>query len=73
MGLSRREGEWGVDYFRRLPRESDEKEFDFRGIESKKIRRHLRWDDSDGGLKVAYGKLEIFRNKGYKELYIVST
>ena len=37
-----REKERGVDYFRSLLRETDEKEFSFRGIESKIIRRHPR-------------------------------
>ena len=35
-----RKGERGVDYFRGLLRETDKKEFRFRGIESKIIRRH---------------------------------
>ena len=34
--------ERGVDYFRGLPRETDKKEFSFRGIESKIVRRHRR-------------------------------
>ena len=34
-GVNRREGERGVDYFRGLLSETDEKEFSFRGIESK--------------------------------------
>ena len=34
--------ERGVDYFRGLLRETDKKEFSFRGIESKIIRRHPR-------------------------------
>ena len=37
-----REGERGVDYFRGLLRETDKKEFSFRGIESKIVRRHPR-------------------------------
>ena len=36
------EGERGVDYFRDLLRETDEKEFSFRGIESEIVRRHPR-------------------------------
>ena len=36
-----REREW-VDYFLGLLRETDTKEFSFRGIESKIIRRHSR-------------------------------
>ena len=34
--------ERGVDYFRGLLRETDKKEFSFKGIESKIIRRHPR-------------------------------
>ena len=34
--------ERGVDYFRGLVKETDKKEFSFRGIESKIIRRHPR-------------------------------
>ena len=37
-----RETERGVDYFRGLLRETDKKEFSFRGIESKIVRRHPR-------------------------------
>ena len=37
-----REGERGVEYFRGLLRETDKKEFSFRGIESKIVRRHPR-------------------------------
>ena len=37
-----REGEGGVDYFARLLRETDKKEFSFRGIESEIVRRHPR-------------------------------
>ena len=38
MGLVEgREGERGVNYFRGLLRETDKKEFSFRGIESEKI------------------------------------
>ena len=37
-----RERERGVDYFRGLLRETDEKEFSFRGIESEIVRRHPR-------------------------------
>ena len=41
MGLA--EGrERAIDYFRGLLRETDKKEFSFRGIESKIIRRHPR-------------------------------
>ena len=29
-------------------------------------------DESDSGLKVVYGRREIFRNKGYEELCVVS-
>ena len=47
MGLVEgREGE-GVDYSRGFLREADEKEFSFRGIESKIIRRQ--------GLRVRFG------------------
>ena len=70
--MSGREGERGVDYFRGLLKESDEKEFDFRRIESEIIRRYLRRDESDSGLKVVYGRRETFRNKGYEELCIIS-
>ena len=35
-------GERGVDYFRGLLRETDKKEFSFRGIDSKIVRRHPR-------------------------------
>ena len=41
-GFGDREGERGVDYFRGLLRETDKKEFSFRGIESKIVRRHPR-------------------------------
>ena len=34
--------ERGVDYFRGLLRETDKKEFSFRGIESKIVERHPR-------------------------------
>ena len=37
-----REEERGVDYFRGLLGETDKKEFSFRGIESKIVRRHPR-------------------------------
>ena len=36
------EGERGVDYFRGLLKETDKKEFSFRGIESKIVGRHPR-------------------------------
>ena len=52
-----------VDYFTGLLRETDKKEFSFRGIESEIVRRHPRKDESDSGLKVVYGRREIFRNK----------
>ena len=41
MGLVEGGGR-GVDYFRDLLRKTDKKEFSFRGIESKIIRRHPR-------------------------------
>ena len=41
-GFGGRDGERGVDYFRGLLRETDEKEFSFRGIESEIVRRHPR-------------------------------
>ena len=41
MGLMVRR-ERGVDYFRGLLRETDKKEFSFRGIESKIVRIHPR-------------------------------
>ena len=41
LGYGGREGERGVDYFRGLLRETDKKEFSFRGIESKIVRRML--------------------------------
>ena len=37
-----RKGEREVDYFRGLMRETVKKEFSFRGIESKIVRRHPR-------------------------------
>ena len=52
-------------------RETDENEFGLRGIEIKIVRRHPRRHESDSGLKVDFGRREIFRNKGYEELYIV--
>ena len=42
MGVVVREGERGVNYFRGLLRETDKKEFSFRGIESEIVRRHPR-------------------------------
>ena len=41
-GFDGREGERGVDYFRGLLRETDEKKFSFGGIESEIVRRHPR-------------------------------
>ena len=41
-GFGDREGERGVDYFRGLLKETDKKEFSFRGIESEIVRRHPR-------------------------------
>ena len=41
-GFGGREGERGVDYFRGLLKEIGKKEFSFRGIESRIIRRHPR-------------------------------
>ena len=41
-GFGGREGERGVDNFRGLLRDTDKKEFSFRGIESKIIRSHPR-------------------------------
>ena len=41
-GFVGREGERRVDYLRGLLRETDKKEFSFKGIESKIIRRHPR-------------------------------
>ena len=41
-GFGGKEGERGVDYFSGLLREIDKKEFSFRWIESKIIRRHPR-------------------------------
>ena len=41
-GFGDRDGERGVDYFRGLLRETDNKECSFRVIESKIIRRHPR-------------------------------
>ena len=65
--------ERGVDYFRGLLRETDKKEFSFRGIASKIVRRHPRRDESNSGLKVVYGRREMFRNKRYEELCVIST
>ena len=42
MGLMVGREREGVDYFRGLLRETDEKEFSFREIESKIVRRHSR-------------------------------
>ena len=69
-GFGGRKGEReGVDYFRGLLRmEIDKKESNFRGIESKIIRKHPRWHESDSGLKVVYNRREICRNKRYEEL-----
>ena len=64
--------ERGVDYFRGLLRETDKKEFSFRGIESEIVRRHPRRDESDSELKVVYGRREHFRNKRYEELGVIS-
>ena len=41
-GFGGRKRERGVDYFRGLLRETDKKEFSFRGIESEIVRRHPR-------------------------------
>ena len=41
-GFGGRERESGVDYFIGLLRETDKKEFSFRGIESEIVRRHPR-------------------------------
>ena len=41
-----------VDCFRGLLRKTDEKEFRFRVIRSKIVRKHPIWDESDRGLKV---------------------
>ena len=49
----------GVDYFRGLLWETDEKELGFRGIECQIIRSHPRRDESISGLKVVYGRREI--------------
>ena len=62
-GFGEREEERGVDYFRGFLRETDKNEFSFRGIESNIIGGHPRWDESDSGLKVVYGRRYIFRNK----------
>ena len=56
MGLDGRKEEKGVDYFRDLLRETDEKEFNFRGIGSKIITRYPRLDTSDSGPKVVHGR-----------------
>ena len=53
-------------------RETDKKEFSFRGIESEIVRRHPRSYESDSGLKIVYGRREIFTNKRYKELGVIS-
>ena len=65
-GFGDREGERGVDYFRGLLRETDKKAFSIRGIESKIVRRYSRCDESNSGLKVVYGRREIFRKKDMK-------
>ena len=41
-GYGGKEGEREVDYFTGLLRETDKKEFSFRGIESEIVRRHPR-------------------------------
>ena len=41
-GFGDREEVRGVDYFRGLLRKTDKKEFSFRGIEGKIVRRHTR-------------------------------
>ena len=41
-GFGGRQGERGVDYFTDWLRETDKKEFSFRGIEREIIRRHPR-------------------------------
>ena len=64
--------ERGVDYLRGFLRETYKKEFSFRGIESKIATRHPRLDEIDSGLKVVYGRREIFRNKKYEELGVIS-
>ena len=61
-GFGDREGETGVGYFRGLLRETDKNEFSFRGIENKIVRRHPRRDESASGLKVVYGRRDIFRS-----------
>ena len=45
----------GSRYFRGLLRETDEKEFDFKGIESKIIRSHPRRNEGNSGMKFVYG------------------
>ena len=42
LGIMGLVGRRGVDYFRGLLRETDKKEFSFRGIDSKIVRRHSR-------------------------------
>ena len=42
FGFGGRVGERGVDYFRDLLSETDKKEFSFRGIDSKIVRRHQK-------------------------------
>ena len=69
--MSGKEGKGGFYYFRGLLWETDENEFGFRGIQSKVIRRRPRRDESNSGLKLVYGRRNIFRNKGYEELCIV--
>ena len=71
-GFGGRKGERGVDYFRGLLRETNKNEFSFKGIERTIVRRHPRRDESDSGLKVVYGRREIFRNKRYEELCVVN-
>ena len=66
METGERERERGVCNFRGLLREIDKMEFSFRAIESKIVRRHTRLDESDSGLKVVYGRREIFRTKDMK-------
>ena len=66
-----RERERGVDYFRGLLRETDEKEFSFRGIQNEIIIIHPRRDESDTGLKVVYGRREVLGIKDMKKLCII--
>ena len=67
MGLV--EGRRGVDYFRGLQSKTDKKEFSFRAIESKIIRRHPRYE-SDSGLKGSQDNLHPHSTDLWHSFYL---